>query len=213
MKNAEQILENDAEVLGFLKTRYPIYHLSNVFFRDVQYGIQTLLERRGVKVGYADAETLARDFTRKLEKKKMLVPIDNQSWVLYNEAYKTVAPPKAAAAKPAAEKPAAPRPGGGLPPLQSATPAGGAKPGLPPLKSAAPAGAKPAGLPPLKSSAPSGGASPTPAKPPAPPPAAQVPPAAEKKQEAKPASAPKPVSPAPKGGLPPITSSVPAGKK
>jgi len=222
MKKVEEILENEADVLSFLRSRYPLHHLSNVFFRDLQYGIQTMLEWKGLKVGYSDAERYARTFAEKLEKKKMLVPIDQQSWVLHNEQYKTVSAKKPVAAKPAAEKPAAPRPGGGLPPLQSATPAGAAKPaGLPPLKSASPAGAaKPAGLPPLKSSAPTGSA-------PAPAPAQPVAtPAAEAKPAASPVAEPKPAPPAaakpapaksatppPTDGLPPITSSVPAGGK
>jgi hypothetical protein len=219
MKNAEQFLDNEAEVLSFLGTRFPLYHLSNVFFRDLQYGIQTMLERRGVKVGYTDAERLAMDFAKRLEKKKMLVPIDKQSWVLYNEEYKTVSARKPApAAKPAAEKPAAPRPSGNLPPLKSATPAAGAKPatGLPPLKSAPPAGgAKPAaGLPPLKSSAPTEKPAAQKSTPAQPEPA----PGAEASPAPPPAAPPKPVPPKPaaapsQGGLPPITSSVPVGKK
>ena len=217
MKNVEQALENEAEVLGFLKTRFPLHHLSNVFFRDLQYGLQALLERRGMKISYTEAEQLALDFARRLEKKKILVPIDQQSWVLHNEEYKTVSArkPAAAPAKAAAEKPAAPRPTGGLPPLKSASPAG-APTGLPPLKSAAPAGgAKPAGdLPPLKSVTPAGATpAPAPAKAsPAPPPAAEAKPAAAAPKPA-PTPAAKPATPAAKGGLPPITSSVPAGKK
>ena len=218
MKNVDQILENEAEVLGFLRTRYPLHHLSNVFFRDLQYGIQTMLEWKGVRVGYTDAERLARDFAQRLEKKKMLVPIDRQSWVLHNEEYKTVSPRKPVGAKPAAEKPAAPRPGGGLPPLKSASPVGTARPGggLPPLKSASPvSGAKPAGeLPPLKSSAPGGASVAADAPPAVSKPSPAVTPAPEQKQAApavNPAAMPKPSAPAGKGGLPPISSSVPAG--
>jgi len=197
MTNTEQWLDNDAEVLSFLRTRFPLHHLSNVFFRDLQYGLQAMLERKGMKISYTDAERIALDFARKLEKKKMLVPIDNQSWVLHNEEYKTVSPRKPApTAKPAAEKPAAARPSGGLPPLKSASPAGG----LPPLKSAAPAGgSKPATeTPPPKISEPA---------------QAEAKPVAEAKPAMPPAPAPKSATPVSKGGLPPITSSVPAGKK
>jgi hypothetical protein len=223
MKQLDYILTNETEALNFLKSRYPLYHLSNVFFRDVQYGIQTMLDGKNMSVGYADAEKIARAFVVHLEKKKTLNPIDQQSWVLnYPEFRKPTVVP-AAPAKPAA-KPAAPAvaaPGaakpslpplsrliagpaksGALPPLSR--PAAGvptvAKPGgLPPL-SRQPAGSattsKPGGLPPLKSASPTTPAAPPPAAAPAQAEATvSVPPAVDTTKPA--AATPTPV-PAPK---------------
>ncbi|MFN0157915.1 MAG: hypothetical protein ACKVRP_07570 [Bacteroidota bacterium] len=129
MKQLEYVLNNESEVLKFLKDHYPMYHLSNVFFRDIQYGVQTMLERRDMKVSYTDAETIARAFVQQLEKKKTLSPIDRQSWLLHYEEFRKPAAKPVAPAKPAAAaKPvpgaAAPRPAGGLPPLKSAAPVG-----------------------------------------------------------------------------------------
>jgi len=215
MKNIDHILESDADVLAFLQTRYPLYHLSNVFFRDIQYGIQVMLERKGVKVGYSEAERFAREFVSRLEKKKILVPIDRQSWVLYYEEFKTKSAKPlpvartAAPAKPAASAPAVPRPAGGLPPLKSSAPTAAAKPsgGLPPMKSSAPAGGKPAQV----------------AKDTAPPATVSEPSSADSVQAAaqSPATLPKqevvqptkPAAPGVKNPLPPIKSSVPAGSK
>ncbi|MEK7249709.1 MAG: hypothetical protein AAB209_04720 [Bacteroidota bacterium] len=152
MKQLEYVLNNEKEVLAFLKSQYPLYHLSNVFFRDVQYGIQKMFERQGKKVGYPDAEKIAREFVGKLEKEKILTPIDRQSWVLNYPEYKTVA------VKPAAPAKAAP----GAAPVKSPAVAGvsqAARPPLPPLGSAKPVGAKPA-LPPLSSAKPVGEAKP-----------------------------------------------------
>ncbi len=168
MKQLEYVLNNEKEVLGFLKSQYPLYHLSNIFFRDVQYGIQKMFERRGEKVSYPNAEKIAWEFVGKLEKEKMLNKIDQQSWVLnYPEYKKPVVTPTA---KPAAGAAPAKSPAAGgvrpaLPPLGSAKPAGatpvGVKPTLPPLMSAKPVGgAKPA-LPPLTSAKPVGGAKPS----------------------------------------------------
>ena len=165
-----------------------MYHLSNIFFRDVQYGILKMFERRGEKVSYPLAERIAKEFVEKLEKEKVLSRIDQQSWVLHYPEYKkpVVAPapaakpapgaapaksPAVAGAKPAlpplgGAKPAAPasvRPA--LPPLGSAKPADGTKPALPPLSNAKPVGgAKPA-LPPLASAKPVGGVKPSPMQP------------------------------------------------
>jgi hypothetical protein len=235
MNNFDHILENEAEVLAFLKTRYPLYHLSNVFFRDIQYGIRTLLERKGAKVGYTSAERLAREFVERLEKQKILIPIDRQSWVLYYEDFKT-APPKrqavAVTARPApsapSAKPAAARPAGGLPPLKSSAPASAARPagGLPPLKSSAPAaGTRPVAAPgpqvPQKAETEARAGSSGPDAPEPEPKAAPVPkaeqPAApkvtapEQMQEAP--TAPKKPSQGGTRPLPPIKSSVPVGNK
>jgi len=195
MKQLSFILDNEMEVLTFLKARYPLYHLSNVFFRDIQYGIQLLLERKEMAVGYTDAEKIARAFVDQLAKSKILTPIDAQSWVLnYPDFRKPPVKPAAPArpaAKPAGAAPAAPRPAGGLPPLK---PAPGAVPAVPQAAASAES-------PEVKA--------PEPASP-----AAKV--------EPRPAPAPKPV-PAPSSAktvpplgvrpLPPIKSSTPAGSK
>jgi len=230
MKPLEFVLTNDKEVLSFLKTRFPVFHMSNIFFRDIQYGIREMFERRKqVRVGYEEAEVIAREFTAKLEKEKVFKKIDGQTWLVDYPEYKTVSvkkpvPAKPAVPKPAAGTPAQARPAGGLPPLKSGTPAGGlpplksAKPagGLPPLKSAKPAG----GLPPLKSSPAAGAASPKPssAKPAsAEVPKQQTPAKKEEPKEAKPLSASEGGKIAPlsstgkRPALPPIKSSRPAG--
>ena len=230
MKQLDYILANEPEVLHFLKSRYPMYHLSNFFFRDIQYGIQTMLDQKSMSVGYADAERIARDFTAQLEKKKILNPIDKQSWVVNYPEFKKPNVTPVVAAKPAA-KPAAPAaaaPGVGkpsLPPL-SRPAAGAPKPGgLPPLSRPA-AGAtptaKPGGLPPLKSAAvatskpPAPGpiTSPAPVETPAP---AATSPAVDGPNQAAAPSPPtptaKPAAPGQKRPLPPLRSSTPAGKK
>ena len=228
MKQLDFILANETEVLSFLRSRYPLYHLSNVFFRDVQYGIQTMLDGKSMSVGYADAEKIARAFIAQLEKKKTLNPIDQQSWVLSYPEFRKPAVAPAAPAKPAA-KPAAPAaaaPGAAkpsLPPL-SRPAASAAKPGgLPPLSRPAAGsatGAKPSGLPPLKRAT---AATPGAAAPPAPPGQAEAPapatssPAVEAPKETAatppPAPSPKPVAPGDRKPLPPLRSSTQAGKK
>jgi hypothetical protein len=116
------VLANIEEVLTFLKSRYPMFHLSNVFFRDLQYGIQSLLEQQDRRVGYREAEKLTRRFIDQAITKKILVPIDKQTWVLHYPEFRK--PQVKPAAKPAAAAPPAPgaRPQGAV----------GAKPGLVP---------------------------------------------------------------------------------
>ena len=227
MKTLDYVLGNETEVLNFLKSRYFVHHLSNIFFRDIQYGIQEMFERKGMKVPYAEAETLARAFVAKLEKEKIFKPIDRQSWVIQYPEFKTKPQAKAAAAAPPRPSSAAgPTDKAGarpvLPPLKS-----GVRPALPPLKSGA-APATPSPLPPLKSVA---APAVTPAElpplkstPAVPAPPAAGPPAekAQPEQDARIAAPPVPKTPVataaaaggtkPKPVLPPIKSSKPVSK-
>ncbi len=102
MKPNEFVVENYLEVLRFLKSRFPMYHLSNFFFRDVQYGIMAMLEERGVSVNHAEAERSAREFIEKLERERIFARIDRQTWVVHYPEFRTepVTPPAKPAAAP-----------------------------------------------------------------------------------------------------------------
>jgi hypothetical protein len=88
MNAVESVLHNEHEVLNHLKNRLPIFHLSNIFFRDIQYGIQSYLKGRRHKVSYTTAEAIARQFVAQLEKKKTLRPVDRQTWVVDHVAFR-----------------------------------------------------------------------------------------------------------------------------
>ncbi|MBP1655289.1 MAG: hypothetical protein H6Q28_1845 [Bacteroidetes bacterium] len=88
------MIKDHAAVLKGLKTRFQVYHQSNIFFRDIQYGIQAMLLEQGVRVSYAEAE-------QRMEQEKIFVARDRQTWALSYPEFKTPkvekAPPAAAA--------------------------------------------------------------------------------------------------------------------
>lgn len=86
----------------FLKSRFPLYHQSNIFFRDIQYGIQLFLERKGIKAGYPESEQIAHGFISALEREGVLIAIDRQSWALMYPEFRTPSSKPAPAARPAA---------------------------------------------------------------------------------------------------------------
>ena len=115
MNHASEVLDRKTDVLAFLKSRFPLYDKSNVFFRDIQYGIQVFLGRKGIKAGYPESERIAREFVSLLEREGVFVAIDSQSWALHYPEFRTPvskpapAPPRPAAARVApAAAPAAP---------------------------------------------------------------------------------------------------------
>jgi hypothetical protein len=82
MKKSLTVINNLVEFLHFLKGKYPLYHLSNIFFRDLHYGVMEFLLSKKVKINYGEAEQVARQVANHLEKQNILKRINQQGWVL-----------------------------------------------------------------------------------------------------------------------------------
>lgn len=101
-RNLKLLMDNLKDFMLYLKSRYSLFHLSNVFFRDLHYGIMSYLETKRIKLGYGQAEQLAKRLIQELERSSVLKPIKSGSWMLnYSEFRKPPAKPEAPA-KPAA---------------------------------------------------------------------------------------------------------------
>lgn len=82
MNARDIILSNQSEFLKFLKSKFPLIHTSNIFFRDFHYGVMSFLDDHGMKIKYTEAEGVAREIGDELEKKEIFKKIDYQSWKL-----------------------------------------------------------------------------------------------------------------------------------
>lgn len=78
----ELITQNYVEFLNFLRSKYPLFHLSNLFLRDIQYGVRFYLENKGQRAGYSEAEEIARGVAEFLERQNIFRKIDRQTWLL-----------------------------------------------------------------------------------------------------------------------------------
>jgi hypothetical protein len=106
-------IDKRTDFLKFLKAKYHLYHLSNVFFRDIHYGVMAFLELNKIKYKYLEAEELARKVIESLEEAGILKKVDKLTWVLHYPEFKKPPVKPAAPAKPAAARsatPAAPKP-------------------------------------------------------------------------------------------------------
>ena len=99
-KLAGYMHQHEHDVLRYLKTQFPMFHLSNFFFRDIQYGIQRYLLGQGISVSYAGAEHLAKAFVESMERSGIMRQVDGQSWTVMFPEFRTPEV-KRAAAKPA----------------------------------------------------------------------------------------------------------------
>jgi hypothetical protein len=76
------IVKNQKDFLKYLKSKFPMYHLSNIFFRDLHYGIMSYLMGYKKKLRYYNAEEVARSVASEFEKSGIFRRVDNQTWLL-----------------------------------------------------------------------------------------------------------------------------------
>jgi hypothetical protein len=78
-----QIITNSPiEFLNYLRSKYRLFHMSNVFFRDLTYGVSDYLAKRNVVVGITQAEAITHEVIANFEKKNMLRKVNAQGWVV-----------------------------------------------------------------------------------------------------------------------------------
>jgi hypothetical protein len=100
--HAQSIISRDREFLQFLRSRFHLYHASNVFFRDLHYGVMSYLEQQKLAQNYVTAEEITREVIAHFEKSGILKPLNERTWVLMLEEFRAVSTkPSAPAPKPA----------------------------------------------------------------------------------------------------------------
>ncbi|MBI5214203.1 MAG: hypothetical protein HY960_00460 [Ignavibacteriae bacterium] len=83
MNTLELIIQNKTEFLSYLKSKFNLIHNSNIFLRDLHYGLMFYTkETMKKKLKYFAGEELAKDFASELVKQGIFSAIDHQSWRL-----------------------------------------------------------------------------------------------------------------------------------
>ncbi|MCL5027899.1 MAG: hypothetical protein M1480_02645 [Bacteroidetes bacterium] len=77
------LISSDYKIfLQFLKAKYPMFHNSNFFFRDLQFGIVKFLENKGIKIQFGEAEILAKRIGTFLEHEGIFIKVNQNGWRL-----------------------------------------------------------------------------------------------------------------------------------
>jgi len=80
----------ETELFDFMRDQgYGLYHLSNVFLRDIQYAVRDyhrVHERKDI--GTRASDRIARELVDDLEKREILRRQAEKTWVLYDERYR-----------------------------------------------------------------------------------------------------------------------------
>ncbi|HEX2869249.1 MAG TPA: hypothetical protein VHO03_19555 [Ignavibacteriales bacterium] len=73
---------NLEQFFSFMKEKYPFFNKSNVFLRDLQYGVKNFFERKSVKLSYKDVEETTSELIGMLEKDGILFKLSENTWKL-----------------------------------------------------------------------------------------------------------------------------------
>jgi hypothetical protein len=91
LRNAEYYFSNPEVLLGFMRrTRKPVFHKSNIFFRDIQFAVRDYfdtVERSPISV--PEAERLAIDVVQLYMEVGLLRQVNNQAYVLDSPEFST----------------------------------------------------------------------------------------------------------------------------
>ncbi|HEY7751612.1 MAG TPA: hypothetical protein VH917_04915, partial [Ignavibacteriaceae bacterium] len=79
-------------LLNYLRARFPVFHNSNFFLRDLQYGIRSFLEKKDITVTYEQADILAKEMAKQLESKQIFRKINDSSWTVFYPQFATTEP-------------------------------------------------------------------------------------------------------------------------
>jgi len=79
-KYFEQLKSEQQIFLNYLKAKFPVFHNSNFFFRDLHYGIKGYFEKKGKKISYSGSQELAGKFAEYLEEQGIFVKTSEKTW-------------------------------------------------------------------------------------------------------------------------------------
>ncbi len=90
--NLDLIKSDSIVFLNFFKAKYPVFHKSNVFFRDVQFCVQRYLEMKGIYVTNAAAAEIAERLKDYFEQEGIFAKINDKVWRLEYPDFVTAVP-------------------------------------------------------------------------------------------------------------------------
>ncbi|HEX9252579.1 MAG TPA: hypothetical protein VF870_10070 [Ignavibacteriaceae bacterium] len=86
-------LKNESEIfLSYLKAKFPVFHNSNLFSRDFQYGLKSYLEKKGIKITDSNLVNLSKQFSSYYETEGILIKTSDQGWKLNYPEFVTTKP-------------------------------------------------------------------------------------------------------------------------
>ncbi len=90
MDHLEELKQNEEMFFRFMREKYPLFFNSNIFFRDIQYSINSYFKLKNNPVDYQKAEKICKNFVEYLESSQKLVFMSKNTWKVNFELDKPV---------------------------------------------------------------------------------------------------------------------------
>jgi len=88
----ELLKKEEESLLNFLKAKFPMFHNSNFFYRDLQYGLRSFLEKKDIIINYNVAGELAHSISKYFEEKGIFIKINDLTWKVHYPQFTTTEP-------------------------------------------------------------------------------------------------------------------------
>jgi hypothetical protein len=88
----EQLQKDEDIFISYLRSRFPFFHNSNFFLRDLEYGIKSFFEKKNIKLSSSDTEQLGKYMSKHYEQKGYFKNIGENVWTIKLPQYITTKP-------------------------------------------------------------------------------------------------------------------------
>ncbi len=94
MKELEFVLAHKVQFLEYFRSKFPVFHNSNVFYRDLQYALNSFLMAGSFKVSDVELESVLEAFIRVLVSDGFFKKVGDGIWSLNYPDFRTSKPGK-----------------------------------------------------------------------------------------------------------------------
>lgn len=88
----KSIESDQMQLMKYLKSRYPLFHNSNFFQKDFQYGIRRFLESKNIELSETEAQQLAANLSHSLEAQGIFIKTNSLGWKINYPEFITTTP-------------------------------------------------------------------------------------------------------------------------
>lgn len=79
-KELDFIRENSNLFLDYLRERYPVHSNSNIFLRDIQYGVKNFFEKRDIKLKQKEIDLVSHEIITVFESTGLFYKLSHNTW-------------------------------------------------------------------------------------------------------------------------------------
>ena len=86
-------IKNENEIfLNYLKAKFPVFHNSNFFAKDFEYGLMGFFEKKGIELNFNQATELSKLLLIYYENEGIFIKTSLQSWKVNYPNFVTTKP-------------------------------------------------------------------------------------------------------------------------